>query len=121
MTGNLAESSHISPYDGPAGLQGSRVKMATEKRERKGPRRRVLKDGKIVSSTLHGAIDVRIRDLSQSGALIELPVGTVIPDTYGLLVVWESRVYPAVTRWRKGERLGMEFTGPPKLAALRKY
>ena len=95
--------------------------MATEKRERKELRRKVLKDGKIVSPTLHGAIDVRIRDLSQSGALIELPVGTIIPEAYGLLVVGESKVYPAITRWRRGERLGMEFTGPPKTAALRKW
>lgn len=90
------------------------------KRERKEPRRRVLKDGKIVSPTLHGALDVRIRDLSTSGALIEIAIGTVLPGSYGLLVVSESKVYPAVTRWR-GERVGLEFTGPPKSATLRKW
>ena len=92
-----------------------------QKNQRREPRRRVLKDGKIVSPTLHGAIDVRIRDLSNSGALIEIAVGTLIPPTYGLLVVSEEKVYPAATRWRRGERLGMEFTGPPKPAALRKW
>ncbi len=89
--------------------------------QRKEHRRRVLKDGKIVSPTLHGAIDVKIRDLSSSGALVEIPIGTLIPPSYGLLVVWESRIYPAVTRWRRGDRLGMEFTGPPKSATLRKW
>ena len=92
-----------------------------QKKERKESRRRVLKDGKIVSPTLHGAIDVRIRDLSQSGALIDLPIGTKIPDSFGFLVVSESKVYPAIARWRKGERAGIEFTGPPKLASLRKW
>jgi hypothetical protein len=92
-----------------------------QQNQRKDLRRRVLKDGKIVSPTLHGAIDVRIRDLSASGALIEIPLGTLIPPSYGLLVVSESRVYPAVTRWRRGERLGIEFTGPPKSANLRKW
>jgi hypothetical protein len=92
-----------------------------QKNQRREPRRRVLKDGKIVSPTLHGAIDVRIRDLSNSGALVEIGVGTLIPPTYGLLVVSEEKVYPAVTRWRRGEKLGMEFTGPPKSASLRKY
>jgi hypothetical protein len=91
------------------------------KRDRKAPRRRVLKDGKIVSPTLHGAIDVRIRDLSASGALVEIAVGTKLPDSYGFLVVSESKVYPAVTRWRRGDRLGIEFTGPPKMANLRRW
>jgi hypothetical protein len=91
------------------------------KRKRNIPRRRVLKDGKIVSPTLHGAIDVRIRDLSASGALIEIPLATKLPGSYGFLVVSESKVYPAVTRWRRGNRLGMEFTGSPKTANLRKW
>ena len=106
----------------PAGLVGTLIKMTSrQKQERKEPRRRVLKDGKIVSPSLHGAIDVRIRDLSQSGALIDLPIGTNIPDSFGFLVVSESKVYPAIARWRKGERAGIEFTGPPKLASLRKW
>jgi hypothetical protein len=95
--------------------------MTTQKKDRKDPRRRVLKDGKIVSPTLHGAIDVRIRDLSATGALIEVPAPTEIPDAYGLLVVWESKVYPSVTRWRRGNRIGVEFTGPAKAATLRKW
>jgi hypothetical protein len=59
--------------------------------------------------------------LSSSGALIEVAVGTILPGSYGLLVVSESKVYPAVTRWRRGERAGLEFTGPPKSATLRKW
>jgi hypothetical protein len=94
---------------------------SSEKRERKIPRRRVLKDGKIVSPTLHGALDVRIRDLSESGALIEVPVATKLPSSYGFLVVSQSKIYPAITRWRRGNRLGMEFMGPPKTANLRKW
>ena len=93
----------------------------TEQQARKDPRRRVLKDGKIVSHQLHGAIDVRIRDLSQSGALLEVPMATLIPSEYGLLVVSDGKVYPSVTRWRKGDRMGVEFTGPPKPANLRKW
>ena len=106
----------------PAGLVGTLIKMTSQqKQERREPRRRVLKDGKIVSPSLHGAIDVRIRDLSQSGALIDLPIGTKIPDSFGFLVVSESKVYPAIAKWRRGERAGIEFTGPPKLASLRKW
>lgn len=106
----------------PAGLVGTLIKMTSQQKQgRKEPRRRVLKDGKIVSPSLHGAIDVRIRDLSQSGALIDLPIGTKIPDSFGFLVVSESKIYPAIARWHRGERAGIEFTGPPKLASLRKW
>ena len=93
----------------------------SQKPNRKAPRRKVLKDGKIVSPTLHGALDVRIRDLSASGALIEVPLATELPSTYGFLVVSESKIYPAATRWRRGNRLGMEFTGPAKTVNLRKW
>lgn len=88
---------------------------------RKELRRKVLKDGKIVSPSLHGSIDVRIRDLSQSGALIEVEVGTVLPASYGLVVVSEGKVYPSSTRWRRGDRVGVEFAGPAKSANLRKW
>jgi hypothetical protein len=91
------------------------------KRDRKAPRRRALKDGKIVSPTLHGAFDVGIRDLSASGALIEVPLATKLPSSHGFLIVPESKLYPAVSRRRHGDRLGMEFTRPPKTANLRKW
>ena len=95
--------------------------VASEKQERKEPRRRVLKDGKIISPTLTSSLDVKIRDLSASGALLEIPFGTLLPNTYGLLVVSENKLYPSVTRWRRGERVGVEFTGPPKSSTLRKW
>jgi hypothetical protein len=75
----------------------------------------------IASPSLHGSTDVRIRDLSQSGALIEVEVGTVLPSSYGLVVPSEGKVYPSTTRWRRGERVGVEFTGPAKSANLKKW
>ena len=95
--------------------------MALEKQARRVPRRKVLKDGKIVSHHLHGAIDVRIRDLSDAGALIELPLATLLAQTFDLLVVSEHKVYPSIVRWRRGDRMGLEFTGAPKTASLRKW
>ncbi len=95
--------------------------MASDKTERKSQRRKVLKDGKLVSHQLHGGIDVRIRDLSLTGARLELPFATVIPEPFELLVVTESKLYPAKISWRRGDRIGLEFTGPPKSASLRKW
>ncbi len=95
--------------------------MTSDKLERKIARRRVLKDGKIVSHLLHGAINVRIRDRSEAGALIELPLATLVPQTFDLLIVSEGKVFPAVIRWRKGDRIGLEFTGPAKPVTLRRW
>ena len=113
-----------SRYSKGAGLLHSREVRPTrpmEKQTRKDPRRKVFKDGKIVSHQLHGAVDVRIRNLSESGALIELPIGTLVPDTFELLIVWAGMLYPARMRWRKADRRGVEFTGPAKHVALRTW
>jgi PilZ domain len=93
--------------------------MSFENEQRKQRRQRVLKDGKIVSSDMNRVIDVKIRDMSESGALVHLPANVVLPDNFNFLIVSERLLYPAVMRWRKGEAMGLEFTGEPRPSALR--
>ena len=73
-----------------------------------------------MSHQMHGAIDVRIRNLTESGALIEVPMGTIFPQAFELLVVSTGMLHPASRRWRKGDRMGVEFTGPARFVSLRK-
>ena len=68
---------------------------------------------------MNRVIDVKIRDMSESGALVNLPANVVMPDKFNLLVVSERLLYPAIVRWRKGEAMGIEFTGEPRPSALR--
>jgi PilZ domain-containing protein len=93
--------------------------MSYENEHRKHRRQRVLKEGKIVSSDMNSLIDVKIRDMSTSGALVNLPANVVMPDKFNLLIVSERLLYPAELRWRKGEAMGLEFTGEPRPSALR--
>lgn len=93
--------------------------MSYENEQRKQRRQRVLKEGKIVSSDMNSLIDVKIRDMSASGALVNLPANVVMPDKFNLLIVSERLLYPAELRWRKGEAMGLEFTGEPRPSALR--
>jgi hypothetical protein len=93
--------------------------MSYENEHRKHHRQRVLKEGKIVSSDMNRVIDVKIRDMSASGALVHLPGNVVLPDNFNLLVVFEQLLYPATMRWRKGEAMGLEFTGEPRPSAVR--
>jgi hypothetical protein len=93
--------------------------MSYENEHRKERRQRVLKEGKIVSSDMNRVIDVKIRDMSASGALVQMPANVVLPDNFNLLIASERLLYPAVMRWRKGEAMGLEFTGEPRPSALR--
>lgn len=89
--------------------------------QRKHLRHRVLKEGKIVSSNMNSAIDVKIRDLSTGGAGVQMPVNTELPDGFCLLVVSENMLYPAVAKWRKGEMMGIAFVGEPHSASPHKW
>ena len=87
---------------------------------RKYPRQRVLRAGKIVSSTLTTAVNVTIGDMSAGGARIRTSANINFPEVLGLMVVSERRLYPVVARWRKGEWVGIEFVGEPQHTTLRK-
>ena len=71
------------------------------------PRRRLLKAGKI--SFGGGAIDCTVRNLSETGAALEVisPVG--IPDRFTLVVEADHRHLPCRVVWRKETRIGVHF------------
>lgn len=64
---------------------------------------------------MRSVFGVKIRDLSAGGALIEMPAAKERDDSFGLLIVSDRLLYPAVMRWRRGTRAGLEFTGKPRL------
>jgi hypothetical protein len=88
---------------------------------RKYPRYTVLKEGKIVSSTMNGAINVTIRDLSVGGAQIQLPSYIGMPQEFSLLVTSENMLYPAVAKWRTGGATGLAFVGEPFRGSVLRY
>ena len=87
--------------------------------QRRHPRQRVLKDGKIISANMSCVIDVKIRDMSAGGALIRIPANCTLPESFSLLIVSERKLYHAALRWRKGETIGIELIGEPRMSALR--
>ena len=82
--------------------------------QRKSPRHKVLKDGKIISSDMGSVIDVKIRDVSEGGARIQVPAAIDLPEEFGLLMISQEMLYPAVVRWRTGQVTGIEFSGEPR-------
>ena|SRR4026207_1152981 len=81
---------------------------------------RVLLEGKIVSLDEATDIDVKIRELSATGAILRVPLNLNIPEKFDLLVVSDGKRYSAEKRWRKGERLVVKFVRAPRLPASRK-
>ena len=83
-------------------------------------RRRVLKDGKIIIHPPSGTLDVKIRDLSETGAKLEIPAATTLPEKFALIIVAEGVVTPTEVMWRRGDLVGVHFCGETKKVALRR-
>jgi hypothetical protein len=87
------------------------------------PRHKVLMEGKIistnriVSANANSVIDVKVRDLSDGGARIQIPVDAELPEEFCVLIVSEDKLYPAVAKWRLGEMAGIAFIGKPRSAS----
>jgi len=74
---------------------------------RQAPRQRTFKTGSITLP--HGIVECLIRNISETGALLEFLEPPLIPDDFDLLVKPEmTRVQCRVAR-RKALRMGVEF------------
>jgi hypothetical protein len=75
-------------------------------------RQRLLKDGRIVMHRGWSLIDCAIRDASESGARLSVKPTCELPKNFELLYVTEEKLVPCEVRWRRGDRLGVRFSGP---------
>jgi len=74
---------------------------------RTAPRRRLLKAGKI--SFGGGAIDCTIRNLSETGAALEVSSPVGIPEQFTLVIEVDHIHVPCRVVWRKDTRIGVHF------------
>lgn len=71
-------------------------------------RRRVLKAGKIAFN--HGAvIDCIVRNLSRSGARLDVANQFGIPDQFVLLIERDNLQFPCYVEWRREKQIGVSF------------
>lgn len=84
-------------------------------------RHRVLKEGKAVVRPPNGIIDVRIRDLSEDGAKLEINAAMPLPEKFDLINVSDSCLITSELMWRKGNLAGVHFCGPTKKIGIRKF
>jgi hypothetical protein len=71
------------------------------------PRLRTLKSGKIVFNQRSSVLDCTIRNLSRSGACLQVVDPAGIPQSFELLVGGVSRT--CQISWRSGTRIGVIF------------
>jgi hypothetical protein len=57
-------------------------------------------------------IDCLVRDFSESGAKIELPRSTKLPDTVDLFFPLRQETFRAHIRWRGDKEIGLTFEAP---------
>jgi PilZ domain len=76
--------------------------------KRAAARHRVLKSGTIEFNG--GAIDCVVRNLSDTGAALEVASPLGIPAAFNLLIAGERTTYQCEVRWRKENRIGVAFS-----------
>ena len=75
---------------------------------RAAPRRRLLKAGKI-SFGGGAAIDCTVRNLSETGAALEVSSPVGIPERFTLVIEANHLHLPCRVVWRKEKRIGVHF------------
>jgi hypothetical protein len=78
---------------------------------RSAARRRTFKAGKIEFGHA-GGVRCMIRNLSSSGAFLEIGAPTDLPDKFVLVVLSNLKQRNCQVVWRQRNRFGVAFTGP---------
>jgi hypothetical protein len=77
---------------------------------RRSLRRKILKGGSI--SFGGGVITCTVRNLSATGAALEVTSPVGVPETFTLVLEMEHTKRPCQVVWRKEKRLGVRFLAP---------
>ena len=85
--------------------------------KRASPRRRILKGGVIAFSGRHATLNCVVRDISETGAKIQVDQASKVPDTFELLIELDGLDVPCKVAWRGPNEIGVAFTAMPKLVA----
>ena len=74
-------------------------------------RQRVLKGAAIVAGDHNSEIACTMRNQSEHGAELTVPLDARVPKSFLLYVPVDGLSYQTVIRWRRQEKLGVSFVG----------
>ena len=81
-------------------------------------RQRVLKGGSIITGITNSEISCTLRNQNEGGAELKVAPDARVPDRFLLYVPVDGVAYRSEVRWRRNDRVGVQFTGTepkPKL------
>ncbi|MEZ5855958.1 MAG: PilZ domain-containing protein [Hyphomicrobiaceae bacterium] len=90
------------------------VNPSVEAERRNVKRSRLLKGGIIAFSARHATIPCVLRDMSDTGARLQVAQGSGVPDTFELIVELDGLEVPCQVVWRKITEIGVTFLAEPK-------
>lgn len=90
-------------------------RVADERRD--GKRNRMLKGGIIAFGARHATLPCVLRDLSDTGARLQVAQGSSVPDTFELIVELDGLEAQCQVVWRKPAEVGVTFLETPKHSA----
>ncbi|AZO62358.1 MAG: PilZ domain-containing protein [Mesorhizobium sp.] len=83
----------------------------TENELRGKRRQRVLKGAAILTGINNSGVMCTVRNMHPGGAELKLPIEAHVPDEFLLYVTKDRIGYKAIVRWRRDDRIGVEFAG----------
>jgi hypothetical protein len=80
---------------------------------RRAPRHRVFKAGKVLFNRHFSAVDCVVRNVSSTGACLELESSISLPDEFELSILKDNVVRACRVAWRRLDRVGVTFVQTP--------
>ena len=80
---------------------------------RRQTRKRMLKGGTIAFNGRHSTLPCVVRDLSNTGARLQVAQANSVPDTFELLIDLDGFEAPVEVAWRDLSEVGVRFTAKP--------
>ena len=74
-------------------------------------RQRMLKGAAILTGINNCEVKCTVRNMHPGGAELKVPIEARVPDEFLLYVPTDGIGYKAIVRWRREDRIGVEFTG----------
>jgi hypothetical protein len=74
-------------------------------------RNRVLKGATIIQSITSSEIACVMRNQSEVGAELKVAPDAAISNSFQLYVAVDGLAYDCVVRWRRNDKIGVEFVG----------
>jgi hypothetical protein len=87
-----------------------------EDEKRVAVRRKVLKAAKIITVDMKTVLDCTIRDMSDTGAKLNIEVSAAIPKEFLFYLLSDNTIRDASLVWRRAGQIGTHFTSQPKPA-----